>query len=97
MKWWMIQILCGIDACHRKMIVHKGLKNSNMLVLNDGVLKLANFRWVMDEVSFFWVRVGIVWVGGKREEMNGKGMRKLYPFWLIGSLLLMGLVRILNF
>ncbi|KAI9191777.1 hypothetical protein LWI28_013278 [Acer negundo] len=42
-KRWMVQILCGVDACHRNMIVHRDLKPDNLLVGDDGVLKLADF------------------------------------------------------
>ncbi|XP_057969709.1 cyclin-dependent kinase F-1 [Malania oleifera] len=42
-KRWMVQILHGVDACHRYSIVHRDLKPSNMLVSADGVLKLADF------------------------------------------------------
>ncbi|KAJ8768611.1 hypothetical protein K2173_023515 [Erythroxylum novogranatense] len=42
-KRWMIQILSGVDACHRNMIVHRDLKPSNLLISDDGVLKLADF------------------------------------------------------
>ncbi|KAH7572285.1 hypothetical protein ACOSP7_015359 [Xanthoceras sorbifolium] len=42
-KRWMMQILCGLDACHRNMIVHRDLKPGNLLVGDDGVLKLADF------------------------------------------------------
>lgn len=42
-KRWMIQILCGVDACHRSSIVHRDLKPSNLLISSDGVLKLADF------------------------------------------------------
>ncbi|KAF3646863.1 Cyclin-dependent kinase F-1 [Capsicum annuum] len=41
-KRWMVQILCGVDACHRNSIVHRDLKPSNLLISNDGVLKLAD-------------------------------------------------------
>lgn len=43
LKRWMIQILCGLDACHRNMIVHRDLKPSNLLISDCGVLKLADF------------------------------------------------------
>lgn len=42
-KRWMIQILLGVDACHRNSIVHRDLKPGNLLVSDDGVLKLADF------------------------------------------------------
>ncbi|XP_061343841.1 cyclin-dependent kinase F-1-like [Gastrolobium bilobum] len=42
-KRWMIQILCGVDACHRNMVLHRDLKPSNLLISDHGVLKLADF------------------------------------------------------
>ncbi|MCD9645201.1 Cyclin-dependent kinase [Datura stramonium] len=42
-KRWMVQILCGVDACHRNSIVHRDLKPSNLLISDDGILKLADF------------------------------------------------------
>ncbi|TYJ32323.1 hypothetical protein E1A91_A05G027000v1 [Gossypium mustelinum] len=57
-KRWMLQILRGIDACHRNMIVHRDLKPGNLLVSDDGVLKLADFgqaRILMNmEPGFTW-------------------------------------------
>ncbi|EXC03779.1 Cyclin-dependent kinase F-1 [Morus notabilis] len=43
LKRWMLQILSGVDSCHRNMIVHRDLKPSNLLIGDDGVLKLADF------------------------------------------------------
>ncbi|KAL1329450.1 hypothetical protein AAHE18_12G041500 [Arachis hypogaea] len=42
-KRWMMQILCGVDSCHRNMIVHRDLKPGNLLIGDDGILKLADF------------------------------------------------------
>ncbi|GFQ04700.1 cyclin-dependent kinase f-1 [Phtheirospermum japonicum] len=42
-KRWMVQILRGVDACHRNSIVHRDLKPSNLLISADGVLKIADF------------------------------------------------------
>ncbi|CAL9184611.1 unnamed protein product, partial [Musa hybrid cultivar] len=42
-KQWMVQILRGVEACHRRSVVHRDLKPSNLLIAADGVLKLADF------------------------------------------------------
>ncbi|KAF6164436.1 hypothetical protein GIB67_025262 [Kingdonia uniflora] len=42
-KRWMVQILNGVDACHKNSIVHRDLKPANLLISDDGVLKLADF------------------------------------------------------
>ncbi|XP_027342401.1 cyclin-dependent kinase F-1-like [Abrus precatorius] len=42
-KRWMIQILSGVDACHRNMVLHRDLKPSNLLISDNGLLKLADF------------------------------------------------------
>ncbi|CAL9121021.1 cyclin-dependent kinase F-1 [Musa acuminata AAA Group] len=42
-KQWMLQILRGVEACHRSSVVHRDLKPSNLLISADGVLKLADF------------------------------------------------------
>ncbi|XP_057764730.1 cyclin-dependent kinase F-1 [Salvia miltiorrhiza] len=43
LKRWMVQILRGVDACHRNSIVHRDLKPSNLLISADGILKIADF------------------------------------------------------
>lgn len=52
-KRWMMQILCGVDACHRNSIVHRDLKPSNLLISSDGILKLADFGQVLIIFCFF--------------------------------------------
>ncbi|KAK7411795.1 hypothetical protein VNO78_03235 [Psophocarpus tetragonolobus] len=43
LKRWMIQILSGLEACHRLMVLHRDLKPSNLLISDHGLLKIADF------------------------------------------------------
>ncbi|GAV61723.1 Pkinase domain-containing protein [Cephalotus follicularis] len=42
-KCYMNQLLCAIEHCHLRGIMHRDIKVSNILVSNEGVLKLGDF------------------------------------------------------
>lgn len=43
MKFYMHQLLCGLQHCHERGILHRDIKGSNLLIDKDGTLKIADF------------------------------------------------------
>jgi cyclin-dependent kinase 12/13 len=42
-KCYMKQLLEGLNYCHNSGVLHRDLKASNLLIDNQGTLKLADF------------------------------------------------------
>ncbi|AQK71913.1 hypothetical protein ZEAMMB73_Zm00001d016905 [Zea mays] len=42
-KCYMQQLLCGLDHCHNRGVLHRDIKGANLLLDNNGILKIADF------------------------------------------------------
>ncbi|WOL15618.1 putative serine/threonine-protein kinase [Canna indica] len=42
-KCYMQQLLSGLDHCHSRGILHRDIKGANLLIDNNGILKIADF------------------------------------------------------
>ncbi|XP_030489872.2 probable serine/threonine-protein kinase At1g54610 [Cannabis sativa] len=42
-KCYMQQLLCGLNHCHGRGVLHRDIKGSNLLIDNNGILKIADF------------------------------------------------------
>ncbi|KAD3641997.1 hypothetical protein R6Q59_004616 [Mikania micrantha] len=42
-KCYMKQLLNGLDHCHNRGVLHRDIKGSNLLIDNNGILKIADF------------------------------------------------------
>lgn len=42
-KCYMQQLLQGLDHCHSHGVLHRDIKGSNLLIDNNGILKIADF------------------------------------------------------
>lgn len=73
---YMRQLLCGVAFMHRNKILHRDIKASNLLLNNQGMLKIADFG-----LSRFWNEVNA---------KAGRYTNKVVTLWYRSPELLLG-------
>jgi len=49
----MQQLLTGLNYCHLNNILHRDIKGSNLLIDNNGVLKIAGEHFIISRSPLF--------------------------------------------
>ncbi|KAH1108768.1 hypothetical protein J1N35_012536 [Gossypium stocksii] len=64
-KCCMQQLLCGLDHCHGRGVLHRDIKGPNLLIDNNGILKIAGFGlasfYDLNQSQPFTSRVVTLW------------------------------------
>mmetsp|Transcript_30442 Transcript_30442/g.29915 ORF Transcript_30442/g.29915 Transcript_30442/m.29915 type:complete len:85 (+) Transcript_30442:66-320(+) len=84
----MEQLLKGVEHMHRQWIIHRDLKTSNLLISNNGILKICDFGLARmfsdpptpytDLVVTLWYRAPEILLG--KEKYDGRAV----DMWSVG-------------
>jgi serine/threonine protein kinase len=95
-KLFLIQLLRGLAYCHQRRVLHRDLKPQNLLINNNGELKLADFglaraqsvptKTYSNEVVTLWYRPPDVLLGSKEYSSH-------IDMWGVGCILFEMLTR----
>jgi cyclin-dependent kinase 17 len=95
-KLFLVQLLRGLSYCHQRRVLHRDLKPQNLLISNNGELKLADFglaraqsvptKTYSNEVVTLWYRPPDVLLGSKEYSSH-------IDMWGVGCILFEMLTR----
>eukprot|EP01123_Difflugia_compressa_P008397 TRINITY_DN2498_c1_g1_i1.p1 TRINITY_DN2498_c1_g1~~TRINITY_DN2498_c1_g1_i1.p1 ORF type:complete len:298 (-),score=41.06 TRINITY_DN2498_c1_g1_i1:126-1019(-) len=89
-KWFLYQLLKGVEYCHRRRVLHRDLKPQNLLISKkDNTLKLADFglaRAFTVPVRNYSPEVVTLWYRAPEVLMGFKNYSTPIDMWSIGCI-----------
>lgn len=89
-KCFLLQILQGLDFCHRNEVLHRDIKGSNLLIDNYGNLKIADFglaRSFGEDGRRYTNRVITLWYRPPELLLGANEYGPSVDMWSVGCLL----------